>query len=155
MPRGKRVDPRRQRAYEAFLIFRATGHGYCRIRRAIEELVELGFLDAEVPPLWTVNDWCGGRIQEIETTPLIKAKYHYACEVAIELKGERPDWGATRIASEVRKRTGVPVPEMTAYYRITGRSRPNTTPLRIRQELGYAVGALMTGCSKEIKSDSA
>ena len=150
MPRGKRVDPRRQRAYEAFLMLRGAGYGYCRIRGAIEELVELGFLDAEVPPLWTIHSWCyRGKIPEIENSPLVKARYHDAYEKAIELKGERPDWGATRIATEVRRRTGVPVPEMTAYYWITERSRPNITPIRVCPELSYVVGALMTDCTRE------
>ena len=79
----------------------------------------------------------------------MRAKYHDAYEVVIEVKRERPDWGATRIANEVRRRTGIPVPRMTAYFWIKGKSRPSITPLRVCRELGYAVGALMTDSTKD------
>ena len=145
----EKVGEERQRAYEAFLILRAAGYGYYRIRRALEELVELGFLNAEVPPLWTVHSWCHrGKIPKIKNSPLVKARYSECCELAIELEERHPDWGYARIASEIRRRLGVRVPEATVRSWVAGKSRPSIIPIRMCPELGYIIGALMTDCKR-------
>jgi len=90
-------------------------------------------------------------VPRFESSPLIKSRYQDCYKVAITVKRRHPDWGATRVASEVRRETGVRVPEMTVYYWISNRSKPNIVPVRIRPELGYAIGALMSDCSREEK----
>jgi len=88
MPRRrKKADEERQRAYEAFLVLRGAGYEPDEIRKVLKELIELGFLDAEIPPLETISDWCCGMIPEIEISPLIKAMYYPKCyEIALEVR---------------------------------------------------------------------
>jgi len=133
------------RAYEAFLVLREARLRPKEIYEAIRELVERGLLEADVPSYSTIRRWYRGEgAPKVGTSPLIKAVlYHEAYELAIELRRERPDWGHTRIAAEACRRLGVRVPKLTVYFWITGRSKPNVTPLKIRPELALLLGYLV------------
>jgi len=67
--RPKKVDEKRQRAFEAFLILKEAGYEPEEMHKTLKELVELGFLYAEVPPPETISDWYCGIILEIENSP--------------------------------------------------------------------------------------
>jgi len=144
-----------ERAYEAFLILKAAGYGAEEIREILRKLVELGFLDAEALSVDAISELHRrGRVPGVNS-PLVQALFYRECyELAVELKREHPNWGAARIAKEIRRRKGVLVPELTVYYWIAGRSKPNIAPLRVRPELALLLGYLIErgiGSGSEVK----
>jgi len=72
--------------------------------------------------------------------------YHEAYRLAIEIRRRHPGWSYRKIASEVGKRLPIYVPPLTVYFWVTGRSRPNVTPLKLTREtlpaVAYCVGVL-------------
>lgn len=83
--------------------------------------------------------------------PLFKAMFYhdaYCFCLALKLKRENPEWGATRIRHKIRILMGVWIPTSTIKDWIRGTHKPNITPLKVHPELGYVVGVLMSDCGR-------
>ena len=133
--------------YEATILLRkGLGVGY---RKTSKILKKLGFNLSED----TVHSWLYRNKAPRKTSPLIKALYYgKAWELTLELKEQHPEWGPTKIRKEIKKRIRVWVPEMTVYFWIKKGTKPNITPLRIKPELGYVVGVLMSDLRRRTKA---
>ncbi len=128
--------------FEATLLLRnATGWGCRRIKRVLDEL---GFS----VPLSKIHDYLYENVVPKSTSPLIKSIfYNDAYKLALKLKEENPTWGYKKIRKKIREELGIWIPATTVYDWITGRSKPNITPLKVCPELGYVIGALMSDCT--------
>ena len=126
-------------AYRAALLLRLlTGWGYIRVCKALKKLgyeISTG----------TVSDWFY-RNRKPRFTPSSFERalfYHKAYKLALETKKQHPEWGHVRIATYISKQLPIRIPAITVYYWITGRSRPNITPVKPCLALGYLVGVLV------------
>ncbi len=94
----------------------------------------------------TLKDWYYGRYKHSlsRLNSLDKSLfYHKAYRIAMEIRKRHPEWGYKRVATETNKKLPVNVPATTVYFWITGRSKPNVTPVRVVPELGYLTGVLV------------
>ena len=127
--------------YIAAWLLHYYGYGYRKIKRI---LLLLYCVDV---PESTIHSWLyKGRKPKFKLSTFEKALfYHVAYELALKLKQEHPEWGYKRIASELSKLLPVYIPPMTVYYWITGRSRPNVTPVNLKElgAISYCVGVLV------------
>ena len=115
---------------EGLLILKLAGYN---ANKAKEILSKLGFKEDNKP---------------LKLTPLMKSLfYNDAYKLALKLKEEKLNWNSERIRKEIKEKLGIWIPKSTVYFWITGRSKPNITPLRICPELGYVIGALMSDCT--------
>ena len=129
-------------SFEATLILRwATGWGCRRIKKTLDEL---GFSI----PLSRIRHYLYDNNAPKAISPLIKSIfYHDAYKLALKLKEENPDWGCKKIRKEIKKKLGIWISANTIYFWVSGRSKPNITPLKVCPELGYVIGALMSDCT--------
>ncbi|RLF02338.1 MAG: hypothetical protein DRK00_10160 [Thermoprotei archaeon] len=127
----------------AWIMCRLVGWGPRRIRRKLVELYSV-----EVP-FSTLNHWLykRGKPRFRPRTFEKSLFYHKAYEMALGLKEEHPDWGYKRITAELSKMLPIRVPAITVYFWVTGRSRPNVTPLKLaRETLPYIAYCFGVGC---------
>ena len=126
--------------YRAVLMCKLAGLGFAETRRIVEEIFGAAI------PRSVVKSWFYGRKRRrlSKLNALDKSLwYHEAYRQALKLKEEHPSRGHKKITTEIRKKLPIRVPPMTVYFWITGRSKPNITPIKICPELGYLVGILV------------
>ncbi|RLE59740.1 MAG: hypothetical protein DRJ35_05050 [Thermoprotei archaeon] len=126
--------------YRSVLLCRLAGLGFAETKRIIYSVY------GRAVPMHTLKDWYYGRRKHrlSRLNSLDRSLfYHKAYEIVLEIKAEHPGWGYKRVATELNKRLPIRVPSMTIYFWITGRSRPNVTPVRVVPELGYLAGVLV------------
>ncbi len=127
-----------------------AGWGWRRIRRKIIELYNVDPGKANL-----INWLYRGKKPKFKPRTFEKALfYHEAYQLALKLKKEHPGWGHKRIAAVLERKLPIQVPSTTIYYWITGRSRPNVTPLKLSREalpaVAYCIGV---GCGDYRRTD--
>jgi len=130
--------------YRAVLICKLAGLSFAETRRIVREVFEV--IPKKKIPRSMLKNWYYGHKKHRMTRLNALDKSLWYCkayELALELKREHHNWGYKKIATKIRKKLPIRVPPMTVYFWITGRSKPNITPLKMCPELGYLVGVLV------------
>ena len=127
--------------YVAAWLLHYYGYGYRRIKRILLLLYSVEVSEN------TLRRWLyEGKKPRFPLSAFERALfYHVAYELALKLKREYPEWGHVRIASELSKLLPIHIPPSTVYFWITGRSRPNVTPVNLKEleAIAYCVGVLV------------
>jgi len=130
--------------YEAALILRNTlGIGAKKIAKILNTL---GFYVSEN----IVHGWIySQKIPTRKVSPLLKSLfYRDAYKLALKIKKENPNWGPTRIKTRLKRLIGIWIPEMTIYYWVRKKAKPNIMFIRFSPELGYIIGTCLSDAKR-------
>ena len=125
----------------AWLLHYLGGYGRRKIKRIL-----LFLFNVDIPGS-TIRNWLyKGMKPRFPLSTFEKALFYYiAYEMTLELKQRHPDRGHVRIANELSRLLPIRIPSTTVYYWITGRSKPNVTPVNLKEvdTFTYCVGVLV------------